>query len=177
MIRIIIVLCCFLCVQDEPVISWNDSYKLTWADFKDSPNPNTSAVAITASGISFGYSIKQTDTQVVGFSTEVYAHFYPEQSWYKPERADAHVLAHEQLHFDITELHARKLRYRISQLGISNTIKNKLRQLQKDINTELRALQNKYDSETDHSRNFEAQAQWNAYIAKELKTYSRFKSK
>ncbi len=156
---------------------WKDSYQLTWADFKDAPNYNTNAAAITASGISFGFSIKQTDTKVIDFSTEVHAHFYPEQSWVKPEKANDHILSHEQLHFNITELHVRKFRYRISKLKVSNNIRKELKALQNTINVELKAFQGRYDTETNYSRNFEAQAQWKVYIAQELKKYDKFKSK
>ena len=116
MVRIVLLFLCFFCIQnDESVLSWDASYKLSWSDFKAKPNTNSSAVAITASGIIFGFSIKQTDkNKVVSFTTDVYAHFYPEQSWYKMKRANNHILQHEQLHFDITELYARKFRYRIS---------------------------------------------------------------
>lgn len=177
MIRIILAFCCaLLLVKDEPVISWKASYKLSWDDFKDKPNMNTSAVAITASGITFGFSIKQTDDEVVDFSTKVHAHFYPEQSWYKPNRANNHVLKHEQLHFDITELHARKLRYRISKLQVSNRIKSELKSLQKTVNAELKRMQDKYDTKTNYSRNIEAQSQWESYIAEELKKLSEYKS-
>jgi hypothetical protein len=176
-IRILLVFCSFFLVQDEPVISWNESHKLSWSDFKDMPDTNVSAVAITASGISFGFSIRQTDHQVLNFSTEVYAHFYPEQSWYKPESANAHILGHEQLHFDITELYVRKFRYRIGQLKLSNQIKTELKTLQKTINLELKQLQNQYDVETNYSRNFEAQAKWETYIAQELKKLSKYESK
>lgn len=175
MIRVLLFFCCFLLVQDEPVISWNESYKLSWTDFKDEPNPRTGAVAITASGITFSYSIRQTNNNVVGFSAEVFAHFYPEQSWYKPEQANNHILGHEQLHFDITELYARKFRSRISQLKVSNNIKVELKTLQNNINAELKELQNRYDAETNYSINIEEQAKWKAYIAQELKKLSRFK--
>lgn len=164
-------------VQDEPVISWSTSYKLSWSDFKGKPNQRVSAVAVTASGISFGYTIKETDRQVVDFSTEVYAHFYPEKSWYKSERANSHILGHEQLHFDITELYARKFRYRISKLKLSNAIKSELKALQKSINLELKQLQDQYDTESNYSRNFEAQAKWEAYVAEELKKLSKYGSK
>ncbi|WP_372938074.1 DUF922 domain-containing protein [Seonamhaeicola sp.] len=176
MIRILIVFCSFLLIQEEPVLSWSESYKLSWTDFKGSPNLQDSAVAVTASGISFGYSIKQTNNEVTNFSTQVHAHFYPEQSWYKPDRAGIHVLNHEQLHFDITELHARKLRYEINKLKITNHVKSELKTLQKTINLELKNTQNKYDLETNFSRNIEAQAQWKAYIAQELKKFSKYKS-
>ncbi|MCF7560231.1 DUF922 domain-containing protein [Sabulilitoribacter multivorans] len=159
-------------------MSWNESYRLSWADFKGKPNNNVSAVAITASGITFGFSITQTDSgKVVKFSTEVNAHFYPDQSWYKKELADNHVLGHEQLHFDITELYTRKFRQRISQLRTSNSIRQELKTLHNNIIKELETAQNTYDNETDYSRNYEAQAIWKSYIEAELKKVSRFKSR
>ncbi|WP_233783321.1 DUF922 domain-containing protein [Flavivirga eckloniae] len=157
-------------------MSWNESYKLTWSDFKGPPNKNTSAVAVTASGITFGFSVSKTDDRVVGYTSEVHAHFYPEKSWYKKDEADLHVLGHEQLHFNITELHARKFRQRIDQVKVSNSVRSQLKQLHNTINKELSQMQNTYDSETNYSRNVEAQAKWEAYIAVELKKLSKYKS-
>lgn len=166
----------FIQNDNEPVMSWNANYKLTWNDFKAKPKYTTSAVATTASGITFGFSIKESDARVISFTTEVHAHFYPEQSWYKPERADGHVLRHEQLHFDITELHARKFRKRISLLKTTNDVAKRLRAIHKNINKELAAFQNQYDAETDFSRSFEVQHQWETRVAKELKKLDYFKS-
>jgi len=101
--------------------------------------------------------------------------FFPEQSWYKPNIADAHVLGHEQLHFDITELHVRKFRKRISLLKVSNTIKGELRELNKTINKELAAMQDNYDAETNYSRNIENQSKWKTYISDELEKLSKYK--
>lgn len=158
-------------------MSWNESYKLTWQNFKAKPNKNDGAVAITASGITFGFSIKQTDkNKVVSFTSDVDSHFYPEQSWYKIERADNHILGHEQLHFDITELYARKFRYRISQVKLSNSVRRQLKKIHNDINTELSRTQNKYDNETDYSRNFEFQSKWKIYVDAELNKFSKYKS-
>jgi len=177
-IRILLLLSCLVFVQnDEPVLSWNESYKLSWQDFKAKPNTNDSAVAITASGITFGFSIRQTDKkEVVSFSSEVHAHFYPEQSWYKIEQVDNHILGHEQLHFNITELFARKFRYRIGQVKLSNSVRVELKKIHNDINSELSQMQNKYDTETDYSRNFESQSKWKIYVNAELNEYSKYKS-
>ena len=176
MLKFALILCSFLCAaQDQPVITWNESYKLSWSDFKDNPDNIDRAVAITASGITFGFSIKQTDTQVVSFTTDVLAHFYPEQSWYKVDETDAHVLGHEQLHFDITELFARKFRHRISQLKTSNTISSELKKLHNTIKKELTSMHDDYDAETDFSRNVERQAKWEAQIAMELAKLSNYK--
>lgn len=157
-------------------MSWKDTYRLTWNDFKAKPKYNVNAVATTASGITFGFSIRESDTRVISFSTEVHAHFYPDQSWCKPESVNDHVLGHEQLHFDITELFARKFRKRISLLKTTNDVAKRLREIHKNINKELAAFQDKYDAETDFSRNIEVQLQWEVFIEKELKILDYFKS-
>jgi hypothetical protein len=161
----------------EPIILWNAAYKLSWKDFKAKPNTNSSAVAITASGLTFGFSIDEVDKKVVRFSTEIETHFYPEQSWYKPGEVTPHVLGHEQLHFDITELHARKFRKRVSRLKTSQTIAKELRALHRTINQELAAFQNKYDVETNYSRHVEQQAYWQKFVAEELQKHAAFASK
>jgi hypothetical protein len=173
-LKFVLILCGFYGVaQDQPVIAWNESYRLSWSDFKDKPDNNDRAVAVTASGITFGFSVKQTDTQVISFTTNVLTHFYPEQSWYKVKETDTHVLGHEQLHFDITELYARKFRQRISQLKVSNAINSQLNRLHEIIKRELSTMQDAYDTETDFSRNVEQQAKWKEQIATELAILSR----
>lgn len=178
MLKVILLFCGFLFFQqDEPVISWSETYKLSWADFKSKPNNNESTAAITASGITFGFSITQTDkNQVLSFTSEVHAHFYPKQSWYKVEQTDDHVLGHEQLHFDITELYARKFRERIGKLKVSNNIRRELKGVHQSINKELAEIQNAYDNETDYSRNYETQAKWVAFVKTELEKLAKYKS-
>ena len=94
----------------------------------------------------------------------------------KKEQADSHVLGHEQLHFDITELYARKFRHLIDQIKVSNSVRGQLKTLHNTINKELSQLQNKYDSETNYSRNVDAQTKWKTYIADELEKFSKYKS-
>ena len=103
--------------------------------------------------------------------------FYPDKSWYNKSVADAYILAHEQLHFDITELHVRKFRKQISQLKVSNALKSILDRLHQNINTELSIMQNLYDKESNNSINREQQAKWSRYVQNELKALEAFKSK
>jgi len=171
-------LCLFLVLPtNEKTIAWNDQRKLTWNDFKAKPKANTSAVALTASGITFGYSVKQSNTEIISFNANVESHFYPNKSWFIKERADNYILAHEQLHFDITELHVRKLREQISKLKVSNSIKNELNILHKNSNAKLSEMQHLYDKQSQHSIHKEAQVKWQYYIKKELKKLEAFKSK
>ena len=174
------VLCFFLfiiCFQpfEEESILWDETNRLEWSDFKGSPNSNSDAVAITASGLTFDFSARTTSVRLVDFTAIVEAHFYPNKSWYKKERVNSIVLAHEQLHFDITELYARKLRKQINEANFSVNIKKEISILHSNINKELKLFQNKYDSESDFSRSVEIQKEWQIFVKKELEKLSKYK--
>ncbi|WP_426430900.1 DUF922 domain-containing protein [Winogradskyella sp. HB-48] len=162
--------------SNEETITWNDTRKLTWEDFKGSPNSNSDAVALTASGITFGYSVKTTGKRIIGYSTSVQAHFYPNKSWYLTEKADNYILAHEQLHFDITELYVRKFRQQLERLVVNQNIKTQMNQIHVAINEALDKTQKTYDEQTNHSINVEAQNYWGNYIKEELKKLEKYKS-
>lgn len=161
---------------DKTGVSWDEKVKLTWKDFKGKPNLNSDAVAVTASGITFSYSIKKTKSKVLGFKTRIKADFYPEHSWCKKGEVDNHVLSHEQLHFDITELHARLFKEKVAVLKPSNNIAEQLQKCHKEIDLALEKMQNKYDNESNYSINKEGQALWKDYVAKELKRLHKYKS-
>ena len=165
-----------ICFQpNEESILWDEAHRLEWADFKGNPNLDSDAVAITASGLTFDFSAKTTSTRLVDFTATVEAHFYPDQSWYKKDHVNNVVLAHEQLHFDITELHARKIRKQIDEAIFTLNIKQEITTLQANITKELKAFQNRYDSESDYSRIAETQKEWQIFIEQELQKLSKYK--
>jgi len=160
----------------EETLTWDAYKKLTWADFKANPDADTDAVALTASGITFGYSVKTSGDRIVDFSTTVEAHFYPNKSWYFPEKANTYILEHEQLHFDITELYARKFRQQLSKLEVNQNIKQQMNRLHTAINEVVNKTQRAYDKETQHSIDAVKQREWNNFIEKELNKLDQFKS-
>ncbi|MDX1470837.1 MAG: DUF922 domain-containing protein [Flavobacteriaceae bacterium] len=166
----------FVLTGDEP-ISWKNDLQLTWDDFKGEAKLESGAVAVTASGITFSYSVKRTNDRIIAFDAIVNAHFYPENSWYLKDKTNDQILKHEQLHFDITELHVRMLRKKISELKVSQSIKEELHELHLEANNLLREMQNKYDLESDNSINRVNQLEWEAFIESELKRYEDFSSK
>ena len=177
MIRILAILCCFITLEkDKPVVFWQENNMLTWENFKGEPKLNSVAVAETVSGISFGFSVKKRNADVVSFSTEVNAYFYPEESWFDKKRSNPYILKHEQLHFDITELFARKFRKGISELKVSNHINDELKVLYQNNETGLIQFQKRYDEETNHSENFDIQKKWQLYVKSELDKLSKYKS-
>ncbi|MHA7863883.1 DUF922 domain-containing protein [Flagellimonas marinaquae] len=152
----------------EEGVPWTENVRLTWADFKGKVPPGQPPAATTASGISYSYSANLLHHEVK-LDFEVNAYFYPNESWYKPELCDENTLTHEQLHFDITEVFARKMREKLRRTSFSDDVKAEVRKIYHDILKELQEYQERYDWETNFSRNREKQAEWNRKIAEALK--------
>ncbi len=165
-------LCLF---QQDRSMTWSDDLQLQWEDFNGTPTRGTTVVAVTASGLSFGFSTKMTETQLVEYTAFVDAHFYPDKSWYVKERANSVILDHERLHFDITELHARKFKQRIAQTKFDLRINSQMERIHNTITDELRQMQQKYDTETDHSQNVDKQKEWQKFIKVQLDKLSYYK--
>lgn len=161
---------------NEEVIEWQDTVQLNWSDFKGRPQNFGDVVALTSSGISYKFSVKEDRHKVTDFNVQVQAHFYPKRSWFHKKRASDHILAHEQLHFDITELYARKFRKEITHLKISKDIKRDLNSLYERIIKDMTVEQSTYDIQTNHSRDAKAQFAWNKKISDALKVYNDYKN-
>lgn len=161
----LVFICCF---TSDKSIEWDENQKLSWDNFLGQPDSNSDAAAVTSSGIVFGYRLSQVNNTIESIHVEVSAHFYPDKSWVKLNDANAHILGHEQLHFDITELFARKLRKASSEVMLSENVNDVLDVLHSRIVKELHAMQDLYDSESDYSRNPEKQTLWQSFVKKEL---------
>jgi len=161
---------------NDETLTWNETRKLTWADFKATPNPDSDAVALTASGITFGYSVKTSGKRIIDFSTSVEAHFYPNKSWHLKGKSDAHILRHEQLHFDLTELYARKFREQLTRLVVNQNLKVQMGRLHTTINEALNATQKRYDAQSKHSMHAQMQLKWEAFVKEELRKLDTYKS-
>ncbi|MEP2937112.1 MAG: DUF922 domain-containing protein [Gilvibacter sp.] len=165
----------FSAVPEDEKIAWSADYRLTWDDFKGEANYGTSYVASTNSGLSFGYSVKIINGKATSqFTYTVHSYFYPNLSWYVPERVNESILRHEQTHFDISELHARMLRKRIDDFSFTSEVKDELDVLYDQIERERRAMQSTFDFETDHSVLKQPEAQWEQKIATLLKDYDAY---
>lgn len=103
--------------------------------------------------------------------------FYPELSWVQSGSKNQHLLEHEQLHFDISELHARKLRkllYSVDASKLNKDSKEYLNAFYEKIDKERSAMQKAYDNESDHGLNKQAQSKWRHYVNQELALFEAF---
>ncbi|NER17741.1 DUF922 domain-containing protein [Spongiivirga citrea] len=159
--------------QEENTIRWSAKYRLTWDDFQGKPDVNSSPAAVTASGIDHGFSASLTGNKVEYDST-VQCYFIPSKSWYKKKLADENLLAHEQLHFDIAELHARILRKRIVSYKFTPNIKKEMNTLYANVVKQLQEFQANYDKATNYSIDEHQQKLWQEKVAMLLKKYSDY---
>ena len=143
-------------------IPWKSGYKLKWQDFRGVPDRGSDRVAITVSNI--GYSLTYNSTS---FTVRVKCVFEKRKSW--TTTLDSLILIHEQGHFDISEIFARKLRKAFKEYKFNaTTVQADLREIFTRINSERRLYNQLYDVETSSSQNQTMQQQWNKKIADEL---------
>jgi len=144
--------------------------KLTWDDFKGEPDRSSPWVAMTFSGIKLKYDYSGRN-HVYNARVFIYPYMDPSTSWYKEKGHDDYTLAHEQLHFDITILMAKKMAIAIKKHKAYNA-KNyakTINRIHEEYLKKLKLMQNHYDEETRHGINRQKQSQWSLKIKQELK--------
>ncbi|WP_037320306.1 DUF922 domain-containing protein [Salegentibacter sp. Hel_I_6] len=165
-----------LMAQENEKLSWAENRVLSWDDFKASPKKHLPYKANTNSGLSFSWNATQSN-QGIELNYEVGSNFYPNRSWVKEIEEVDYLLAHEQLHFDITELHARKLRKALSNYEpAASKIKKELNALYAEIEKQHRKMQTEFDKESNHSLNKEAELKWRIFVQEELEQLSAYSS-
>lgn len=152
----------------EKEITWTTGRQLVSADFKAerSPLPASGLGAVSDCGISFSSSAANAFAKV-RFSVQ--AIFTTGRSWIHPEHAqDKDLLNHEQKHFDLCELYARKLYKELLDAGLTAATIQQANNIFKTVYNEYNERQYKYDSETEHGTNLEEQTKWDKIIDEEL---------
>jgi hypothetical protein len=153
-------------------IEWNEFYELRWDDFRGKPADDAAGDAGTSVQIQAKpYKVKDN------VKYDVYTLFNREKSWSRDQSAQ--LLVHEQLHFDLAEVFARKIRKKIREMTEAG-----VRDI-KAINTAIQAILEEsneadlqYDLETLHGALDQKQALWARKIQDELvalKSYKKHK--
>jgi hypothetical protein len=148
-------------------IVWRADSLLDKDDFKS--RSKGSAMGFTASGI---FLYPSENAGVLVFYVEA---IFVKSKSYITKYSD-YVLKHEQLHFDVCELYARKLRQKINEIDFKK-VKNVQQVIQNayaKINTEFSREQEKYDKDTEHGLNAAKQQVWADDIQKRIKELDAF---
>ena len=157
--------------QSDNKILFSENKLLSWDDFKGKPNAASSYKALTETQVSIEIKAKGTEATLI-----IQNYFDKDRSWSK-DKNNLVLLSHEQTHFNISELWARKFRQSLKGKSFRiSSFQKELNSLHSNIHKESMDMQAEYDKETEHSVNQTAQQKWNKKITNELQKLSAFSS-
>lgn len=157
-------------------VPWSASRRLTWDDFRGVPlasDPERAAETAYSLFHALGCRGKTFEFRVV-------AAVLPRQSWVRPSILanavqNSRTLRHEQTHFDLSEVHARRMRRYFSELRDPCLKSEPELEAQGDrFIREEAAAQRRYDDETSHGRSAPRQAAWDADVARQVVALDRY---
>ncbi|HTA83381.1 MAG TPA: DUF922 domain-containing protein [Bacteroidia bacterium] len=148
-------------LQGDTIV-WRKDSLLTKDDFKAKPHQG-GPMGYTVSSIFF-YT-NENNGQLV---FEVEALFLKSKSYIV--QYSEYVLKHEQLHFNITELYARKLRKMIADKDFKkvSNMNQVIQNMYNKVEQEWERTEQKYDDETNHGLNAARQQEWSDNIKSQL---------
>lgn len=151
-------------------LNWNAAKKLHWDDFKGEPEEGTLVGARTFTTLKYKLYDYDTSCYVV-----VKCVFLARLSWRKDDDTTAYALQHEQGHFDISEIYARKLRKAFNQYQYSQrTVNADVVAIFNRLCEEKTKFNDRYDKETSHSLDRAKQQEWNTKISMMLDELKEF---
>ena len=152
---------------------WSPDRKLAWSDFQGPPDLASDAAALTAYVVSY-------DTSCTGnrFTATVVTRFLPRVSWVKSrhllDRQSAQTLQHEQTHFDLSEVQARRARRALQALPNACSLEDaELDRLFDQFGVADAEIQQQYDRETGNGTNAARQREWDARVEQWLRDLPR----
>lgn len=147
----------------QDLVRWGED--LTWKDFKGSVPERNENDAFTAYRIMAEYRIADDGTM----QWVVDLVFDRQHSWVVPSaRKNVDLLAHERLHFDIAEVHARELRSTVTDIPRDDKIQRNLKAVLDTAIARAGREQDLYDRETSHGRDEAIQAEWSKQVKARL---------
>jgi len=158
------------CNQSDNLVDWSEKRPLKWSDFKaEFPSIDGSADEISVK-LQLYYKFDGT------LEYDVVCYMDKSESW-TFEKSD-YALNHEQGHFDIGEIYARKLRKAVQKYVpvIKYSTIKKLDSLEVMYHSLLEAEEERYDEETTHpTRNSIKQRYWDIKIKNALDSLNGYK--
>jgi len=150
----------------EKQIEWNINRPLKWSDFKGQHKEISSFNKFTAetnSGFQYQTNYVNAFKRPKFFVTSF---FNCNLSWVNPGfTKNKELLIHEQGHFDLSEIYARKLEKKLNNANLKmNNIVADSKHIYEEVYLEFSQEQIKYDNETTHGSILEKQEKWNKYF-------------
>jgi len=189
-IRLLMLLLAAASVYAAAPIEWSKDVKLTQRDFRSKVPASAIDTAHSWVGLDVTWECREGDAQ-----SHARAIFDPDQSWWRTGTSsiwggineglsrsqlenrrtaaerDQDLLRHEQLHFDLTELSARKIRKQFEDLPrvcATPAGDGRISAAVVEIEHAWTEEQSRYDKDTDHGANRVAQRRWELRVRRQL---------
>jgi hypothetical protein len=157
--------------QPYDTLQWRPSRALNWNDFKGRVEKFSEDDALTKSSIVVSFEFVRPGH----INYEIHAVFNYYGSWVKDYAKTDRLLLHEQTHFNITELFARKIRKELSETDyVPGKFKSILDEIYTKYEVEWKAYQRVYDKQTNQGVNTKAQKEWDKKVLDELELYKNY---
>jgi hypothetical protein len=154
----------------QDTLYWREGVSLTWDDFKSKAPKQTGFAAYTYTIITMGYELK-TSGETYKPKFTVNSAFQRSKSWVDrkdPKAQTPEILAHEQLHFTIAEITARKLRRNLKSATYTKNYRNEIKEIYEQTLAQGEKMQQRYDRESRHGIDKEAQEHWTNLVLADL---------
>jgi hypothetical protein len=153
---------------------WSSNDRLKWSDFRGK-RPEEGDLSNLSAFTGYKFIIIPLKRDAL-LDYRVKMIFKKYESW--KIDTTGYLLKHEQLHFDIGELYARKIRRAIQGVldRIPNPTENDFRLVIRKLYAENADMQDAYDNDTYHGIIKESQTKWERKIELELKTLDKYAS-
>jgi hypothetical protein len=171
-----------------PLVEWSDGRKLAVKDFRGNIPSRATETSLSWVAIEATWECQEGKA-----SSQARAVFDPNRSWWRdavpslwhnvddaslvasPDDGGRALLAHEQLHFDMTEVWARRIREEFKTLTVFCRTPAGPREFEKaiaDLERQWQEEQQRYDKETSHGTDASRQRAWTEKVAKTLRESS-----
>ncbi|WP_158800633.1 hypothetical protein [Pedobacter sp. L105] len=159
--------------QSDDQKIWDTNSPLTWDDFKGMEKDkkfDSETKSNTFIGEPYKYKRLGSDSNSYVFEFQVRSVMVRSKSWVDPASKTPSLLAHEQLHFDISEYFARQLLLAFRNATYSHNFINEIKDIRHKLSVQRTTMENLYDEQTVHSQNAHMQSKWNVYVQSLLQT-------
>lgn len=169
-------------IDDDTILIWDENYKLQVTDFLSktrSKKADKKAIAHVNVHIKVKICLNQKENKITFY---VISFLNKNQSWIhermkKSQKKIDETLFHEQVHFDITELYARKIRKEITKKLGNVYNNNKLKKLEEIIDKNFNEWDKHHEKFHNETRGFlDDEEKWYENLKEELKKLDKYKN-
>lgn len=156
-------------------IEWKEDKKLIWSNFKSKVNNQRGKDIVAYTHCGWVSSVVKSTNPKGDAKVSIETIFNEDKSWKDEKRINDYVLNHEQKHFDIAEIYARKMRKEIfAKIKTSGDYDKYFQTIYNHTIKDYKNFQALYDGVTEHGMNREKQSEYDVIISDELEQLKNY---